>query len=72
MICSYCKSISLQFGNIRVNVTVDLLELGHCPMDEEPEMVSRSILKWWNIQKGNARTSTSTRDLHAVPISNNI
>jgi hypothetical protein len=28
------------FKGIREGVTVDLLPLGHCPMDEDPKMVS--------------------------------
>eukprot|EP01041_Mallomonas_annulata_P001216 gene1216-2367_t len=34
------------FAGIRTDIDVDLLQLGHCPMDEGPEMVAGSILKW--------------------------
>ena len=32
------------FENIRQGVTVDLIPLGHCPMDENPKMVSGVLL----------------------------
>lgn len=34
------------FAKIRPGVTVDLLQLGHCPMDEDPVIVSSSIERW--------------------------
>jgi pimeloyl-ACP methyl ester carboxylesterase len=33
------KSRAKSFANIRSDVEVSLLELGHCPMDENPDMV---------------------------------
>lgn len=35
-----------QFEVIRSNISVDLLELGHCPFDENPGNVANSIRKW--------------------------
>jgi pimeloyl-ACP methyl ester carboxylesterase len=35
-----------QFENIRKGITVDLLPLGHCPMDENPKLVADSVIKW--------------------------
>ena len=32
------------FENIRHGVTVNLMPLGHCPMDENPKMVSGVLL----------------------------
>ena len=40
------KKRAEQFKQIRPGVTVDLLPLGHCPMDEGPHLVAASILKW--------------------------
>lgn len=34
------------FSAIRSGVTVDLLQLGHCPMDEDASEVGKSIEKW--------------------------
>ena len=34
------------FSKIRSGVSVDLLQLGHCPMDEDAITVSSSIEKW--------------------------
>lgn len=34
------------FARIRSGVNLDLLELGHCPMDEEPFLVAGAISKW--------------------------
>jgi pimeloyl-ACP methyl ester carboxylesterase len=35
-----------QFQDIRKGITVDLLPLGHCPMDENPKLVADSVIKW--------------------------
>ena len=35
-----------QFRSIRENIQVDLLSLGHCPMDENPELIANSIANW--------------------------
>lgn len=35
------KARAASFENIRERVTVDLMPLGHCPMDEDPKMVSK-------------------------------
>ena len=43
---------ALSFGAIRGNVSVDLLPLGHCPMDENPTVVASSIVRWMNAMKG--------------------
>lgn len=40
------KKRAEQFKNIRQGVSVDLLQLGHCPMDERPDLVARSIMTW--------------------------
>ena len=40
------KSRARQFELVREGVSVDLLQLGHCPMDEGPEQVGSSIKKW--------------------------
>lgn len=37
---------ALSFRAIRGNVLVDLLPLGHCPMDENPTLVASSIVRW--------------------------
>ena len=39
-----------QFKLVRDGVSVDLLQLGHCPMDEGPEQVGNSIKKWSKAQ----------------------
>jgi pimeloyl-ACP methyl ester carboxylesterase len=49
------KSRAGNFSQIRPGVSVDLLELGHCPMDEDPETVSTSIRRWWTQQQGQER-----------------
>ena len=43
---------AISFGAIRGNVSVDLLPLGHCPMDENPTLVASSIFRWMNAMKG--------------------
>lgn len=40
------KARAEQFRLVREGVDVDLLELGHCPMDEGPDLVSSSIISW--------------------------
>jgi pimeloyl-ACP methyl ester carboxylesterase len=40
------KGRAMQFERIRNGITIDLLELGHCPMDENPGLVASSIFKW--------------------------
>ena len=40
------KGRAKQFKSIRSGVTVDLLDLGHCPMDEGPRLVAQSVIKW--------------------------
>jgi hypothetical protein len=40
------QSRAKQFEAIRPGVTVDLLDLGHCPMDEGPQLVAKSVIKW--------------------------
>lgn len=35
------------YQTVRSNVEVDLLPLGHCPMDEDGEAVARSIQSWF-------------------------
>lgn len=55
------KSRARQFGLVRENVSVDLLQLGHCPMDEGPEQVGSSIKKW-SIARGIMSASTSNKD----------
>lgn len=41
---------AIGFGNIRKDVTINLLPLGHCPMDENPAMVANSIVHWCQCQ----------------------
>ena len=40
------------FESIRGDIEVERLQLGHCPMDEDPELVTFSrhfnVLKFWN------------------------
>ena len=36
-----------QLGALRAGVTVELLDAGHCPQDEEPERVADAIVRWW-------------------------
>ena len=40
------RARAAQFGGIRSGITVDLLQAGHCPMEELPEEVADSILRW--------------------------
>ncbi len=35
-----------QFLTIRTGITADLLQLGHCPMDENAHLVASSIRRW--------------------------
>merc|ERR1712146_825858 len=44
------KKRANQFESVRDKVSVDLLQLGHCPMDEGPEQVGDSIKKWSKAQ----------------------
>ena len=37
---------ALLYGKIREGITLDLLPLGHCPFDENPQIVAESIRKW--------------------------
>jgi hypothetical protein len=45
------KSRARQFESIRPGVTVDLLDLGHCPMDEGPQLVAKSVIRWARNEK---------------------
>ena len=40
------KERAYQFQAIRQNITIDLIDAGHCPFDENPTSVSKSILQW--------------------------
>ena len=40
-----------QLGNIREGINVELMQLGHCPMDEDPKQCAEAVLKWWNAVK---------------------
>lgn len=40
------KSRALNFGKVRSLVDVELLELGHCPMDEDPRAIAEKITTW--------------------------
>lgn len=42
------KGRAMLFQRIREGISVDLLQLGHCPMDEDPALVASSIKKWFN------------------------
>jgi len=44
------KERAYQFQAIRQNITIDLIDAGHCPFDEAPLIVSRSIIKWAKTQ----------------------
>ena len=35
-----------QFENIRSGVWVNLMDLGHCPMDEGPQEVAAGVMQW--------------------------
>lgn len=37
-----------KFGAIREGVTVSLMDLGHCPMDEDPSQCAKVIKSWLN------------------------
>lgn len=37
---------ALAFRNIRPNVDINLLQLGHCPMDESANEVAECVRKW--------------------------
>jgi pimeloyl-ACP methyl ester carboxylesterase len=43
-----------QFQAIRDGVSVQLLQLGHCPMDEDPQQCAAAVLKWWQQEQGQA------------------
>ena len=40
------KDRAYQFQAIRQNITIDLIAAGHCPFDENPISVSKSIVQW--------------------------
>jgi len=40
-----------KFKAIRTGIDVDLLDLGHCPHDENGTAVAQSISEWWRKQK---------------------
>jgi pimeloyl-ACP methyl ester carboxylesterase len=44
------KSRAKIFADIRTGITVDLMPLGHCPMDENPAMVSPEYMYLPRIQ----------------------
>jgi len=46
------KARAASFGAIRGNISVRLLELGHCPHDENGALVAETIVGWWrNLQQ---------------------
>ena len=49
-----------QFGAIRDRVQVELLQLGHCPMDEDPKQCAQAVLKWWGSASQDQGTATTT------------
>ena len=42
------KARAYQFQSIRQGIDIDLLQLGHCPMDENPVIVANSITSWFS------------------------
>jgi pimeloyl-ACP methyl ester carboxylesterase len=40
------KTRAYAYERIRPNISIDLLQLGHCPMDENPRLVATSIRSW--------------------------
>jgi pimeloyl-ACP methyl ester carboxylesterase len=43
------KARAVAFKKIRKDISVDLLPLGHCPMDEGSEIVAKSIVNWFKL-----------------------
>ena len=63
------KSRAEQFKLVREGVSVDLLQLGHCPMDEGPEQVGNSIKKWSEAQGILKKSSgVNSKDENKTPI----
>ena len=44
-------------GTLRPGITVDEIEAGHCPHDEVPDAVAKSIAKWWQTTVRNKESS---------------
>ena len=40
------KERAFQFQAIRQNITIDLIDAGHCPFDEQPLLLVKSIKQW--------------------------
>jgi len=45
------KDRARQFGEIREDIFVDLMELGHCPFHENPILIAGSIKRWISDKK---------------------
>lgn len=54
-----------KFGAIREGVQVELMQLGHCPMDEDPKQCAEVVLKWWKESKKTTDAPVITSDTDA-------
>ena len=49
-----------RFGALRPGITMDGIQAGHCPHDEQPNLVASSILQWYVKQEQPAETARKT------------
>lgn len=49
-----------RYGALRQGITMDPIEAGHCPHDEVPELVARSIAKWYATSRHAATSNSSS------------
>jgi hypothetical protein len=59
---------SKSIGGMRLGITVDPINGGHCPHDEMPGEVATSILKWTLAQRNNINGNNKVQSILEEPV----